>query len=307
VDVNVHPTKAEVRFQDQQLIRGLVVGAIRHALASAGHRGATTNAEFALAAVRPGFANYPTAGFTRPAPTGLREAAAHFQAPHDQRQLDANIGGANLDGVSLAQEAPPEGNDADIARPLGSARAQVHDTYIVAQTADGVVIVDQHAAHERLVYERLKASLAGGAPPRQTLLLPEVVELDAEGAFRVLGAAEELARFGLTVEGFGDNAVLVREIPALLGDCDVKALVRDLADDLTVNESAAALENRLGHVLGTLACHTSVRAGRRLRLEEMNALLRDMETTPHAGQCNHGRPTYVELKLADIEKLFGRR
>jgi DNA mismatch repair protein MutL len=191
--------------------------------------------------------------------------------------------------------------------PLGAARAQVHETYIVAQTRDGVVIVDQHAAHERLVYERMKTEMAGGAVARQALLLPEVVELDPAEAERVSSRAEELAQLGLLLEPFGPGAVLVRETPALLGETDVAGLVRDIADDLAENGQALALKERLEVVCGTMACHGSVRAGRRLTAPEMNALLRQMEATPHSGQCNHGRPTYVELKLSDIERLFGRR
>jgi DNA mismatch repair protein MutL len=192
-------------------------------------------------------------------------------------------------------------------QPLGAARAQVHETYVVAQTRDGIVIVDQHAAHERLVYERMKAELDAGGVARQALLIPEVVELDPAEAARVLARAAELAELGLVVEAFGPGAVLVRETPALLGECDAAGLVRDIADDLAEHGAALALKERLGEVCGTLACRGSVRAGRRLSAPEMNALLRQMEATPHSGQCNHGRPTYVELKLADIERLFGRR
>ncbi|CAN5853399.1 hypothetical protein BH11PSE1_BH11PSE1_20250 [soil metagenome] len=191
--------------------------------------------------------------------------------------------------------------------PLGAARAQVHETYIVAQTRDGVVIVDQHAAHERLVYERMKIEMEGGGVSRQALLLPEVVELDPAEAERVIAKADELLALGLSVEAFGPGAVLVRETPALLGETDVAGLVRDIADDLSENGQALALKERLEEVCSTMACHGSVRAGRRLSAPEMNALLRQMEATPHSGQCNHGRPTYVELKLADIERLFGRR
>jgi DNA mismatch repair protein MutL len=191
--------------------------------------------------------------------------------------------------------------------PLGAARAQVHETYIVAQTRDGMVIVDQHAAHERLVYERMKVEMAQGGVSRQVLLLPEVVELDPAEAERVAARADELAALGLTVEAFGPGAILVRETPALLGETDVAGLIRDIADDLAENGQALALKERLEEVCSTMACHGSVRAGRRLNAPEMNALLRQMEATPHSGQCNHGRPTYVELKLADIERLFGRR
>jgi DNA mismatch repair protein MutL len=191
--------------------------------------------------------------------------------------------------------------------PLGAARAQVHETYIVAQTRDGVVIVDQHAAHERLVYERMKAELDQGGVVRQTLLLPQVVDLDPAEAERICARAEELAALGLVIEPFGAGAVLVRETPALLGEADAAGLVRDIADDLAEGGEALTLAERLVEVCSTMACHGSVRAGRRLGAAEMNALLRQMEATPHSGQCNHGRPTYVELKLADIERLFGRR
>ena len=191
--------------------------------------------------------------------------------------------------------------------PLGVARAQVHGTYIVAQTRDGLVVVDQHAAHERLVYERMKAQMAEGAVARQALLAPEVVELDPAEADRVAAKADELAELGLVLEPFGAGAVLVRETPALLGDTDVQGLIRDIADDLAEHGAALSLKERMAEVCGTMACHGSVRAGRVLSAPEMNALLRQMEATPHSGQCNHGRPTYVELKLSDLEKLFGRR
>jgi DNA mismatch repair protein MutL len=191
--------------------------------------------------------------------------------------------------------------------PLGIARAQLHETYVVAQTADGIVIVDQHAAHERLVYERMKKALANGGIARQPLLIPDVVELDPAEVNRVTARADELAELGLVIEAFGPDAVMVREVPAMLGKLDVKGLVRDLADDIAETGNALSLKERLEEVSGTLACHMSVRAGRRLNAEEMNALLREMEATPHSGQCNHGRPTYVELKLSDIERLFGRR
>ena len=200
---------------------------------------------------------------------------------------------------------PPEPDLA--AQPLGAARAQLHDTYIVSQTRDSIVIVDQHAAHERLVYEKMKAALANGGVARQILLIPEVVELEEAAAERLAALADALTDFGVVLERFGRAAVAVREMPALLGDTDIKGLIRDLADELEESEQAVALKERLDHVCATMACYGSVRAGRRLTGEEMNALLREMETTPHSGQCNHGRPTYVELKLADIERLFGRR
>ena len=316
VDVNVHPTKAEVRFRDAGLVRGLIVGALKHALAEAGHRAATTVAEAALGAVRPG--GYGAArpeghrgglggamggGGSYGAPayggSGLRESADAFHSP--------------LPGLDAQPSAPDAfiaedpGDDPPGDYPLGVARAQVHETYIVAQTEDGIVIVDQHAAHERLVQERIKKALDTGGVQRQGMLIPEVVELDEAAAGRLVNRAGELAELGLVLEAFGDGAVVVREIPALLGETDIKGLVMDLADDLAEWDEGLALTQRLGDVCATMACHGSVRAGRRLKGAEMNALLREMEATPHSGQCSHGRPTYVELKLADIEKLFGRR
>jgi len=314
VDVNVHPAKAEVRFRDPALVRGLIVGALRHALAAAGHRASTTVAADALAGFRthegvgagvwdvgdnrsaPGYSGWQ--GWAAPATRtaqlipGLNERSARVEP-----------------GFTPTPHTPyptPQTHD-PVDFPLGAARAQLHGTYIVAQTRDGLVVVDQHAAHERLVYERMKVQMARGAVTRQALLTPEVVELDPAEAERVSARADELAELGLIVEAFGAGAVLVRETPALLGDTDVQGLIRDIADDLAEHGAALALSERLGEVCGTMACHGSVRAGRVLSAPEMNALLREMEATPHSGQCNHGRPTYVELKLSDLEKLFGRR
>ncbi|HUJ03428.1 MAG TPA: DNA mismatch repair endonuclease MutL [Rhizomicrobium sp.] len=288
VDVNVHPAKTEVRFRDAGLVRGLIVSSLKNALADAGHRASTTVAGAALSSLRPA-----TYAYAQPAPSqGMNEHAHRFHSPLFTPAPSARV------------EEPPESAS---ETPLGVARAQLHETYIVAQTADGIVIVDQHAAHERLVYERMKHALSNGGIARQPLLIPEVVELDPAEAERVSARAEELAELGLVVEPFGPDAVLVREVPAMLGQMDVKAMLRDLADDIAETGNALSLKERLEDVAGTLACHTSVRAGRRLNAEEMNALLREMEATPHSGQCNHGRPTYVELKLADIERLFGRR
>jgi DNA mismatch repair protein MutL len=292
VDVNVHPAKAEVRFRDAGLVRGLIVGALRHALAAAGHRAATTVAAAAVAALRPASLPMPLYGTPRTLPRAAAEPAAALYQPMP----------AATPADSVAEPAEPT-----TLPPLGMARAQLHETYIVAQTANGIVIVDQHAAHERLVYERMKAALAASGVARQMLLLPEVVELDPPGAERLAARASELAELGLVLERFGTGAVVVREVPALLGEIDVEGLVRDLADELTELGDALALKERLGEVCGTLACHGSVRAGRRLSIPEMDALLREMEATPHSGQCNHGRPTYVELQLTDIERLFGRR
>ncbi len=288
VDVNVHPAKTEVRFRDAGLVRGLIVGALKHALSEAGHRASNTVAGAALAA----FSREPSP-FQSPnifSAIGVREAAPFYNAVP----------------LSVRMEEVPA-IEPSAEQPLGVARAQLHETYVVAQTADGIVIVDQHAAHERLVYERMKAALAHGGIVRQPLLIPEVVDLDPAEVTRMGSRASELAELGLVIEAFGPDAVVVREVPAMLGKLDVKGLVRDLADEIAETGNALALKEKLEEVAGTLACHMSVRAGRRLNAEEMNQLLREMEATPHSGQCNHGRPTYVELKLSDIEKLFGRR
>jgi DNA mismatch repair protein MutL len=309
IDVNVHPAKAEVRFRDAALVRGLIVGALRAALAAAGHRASTTVADAALGAFRPaGGRSAPGAGMPRfafppPRSLALAEAAEAFLAPAP---------------IPSAAAAPPRRDPADAAAPtaaapngaaapLGAARAQLHGTYILAETATGIVLVDQHAAHERLVHERIKEALAANGVARQALLLPEIVELDEAAAARLAGRADELAEFGLVVDPFGPGAVVVREIPAMLPGLDVAALVRDLADELAEWGAALSLKERVEAVCGTLACHTSVRAGRRLTPAEMDALLRQMEVTPNSGQCNHGRPTYIALDLADIERLFGRR
>ncbi len=294
LDVNVHPAKTEVRFRDAGLVRGLIVGAVKHALAESGHRASTTVSRDALAAVRSG--SLPMGG-GGPVSRGLAERAVDFFAP------DGGYTVPPAARESTVEESSPDESDF----PLGVARGQLHETYVVAQTADGIVIVDQHAAHERLVHERIKTALAADGVTRQGLLIPEVVELDEAAADRLAGRAEELLELGLAIEAFGQGAVVVRETPALLGECDIQGLIRDLADDLAESDQALSLRDRLGEVAAKMACHGSVRAGRRLNGAEMNALLREMEATPHSGQCSHGRPTYVELKLADIEKLFGRR
>ena len=292
VDVNVHPAKAEVRFRDAGLVRGLIVSALKHALHEAGHRASTTVAGETLATLRPLATHFHS---HRPA-SAMNDPARTFYAPLLSGQT---VVSARVEDVPAASQSE--------APPLGVARAQLHETYIVAQTADGIVIVDQHAAHERLTYERMKHAMENGGVARQSLLIPEVVELDPAEVDRIAARAGELAELGLVVEPFGPDAVIVREVPAILEGLDAKAMIRDLADDIAETGSALSLKERLEEFSGTLACHTSVRAGRRLNAEEMNALLRDMESTPHSGQCSHGRPTYVELKLADIEKLFGRR
>jgi len=310
VDVNVHPAKTEVRFRDAGLVRGLIVGALRHGLAEAGHRASTTVATGALGAFKPGGLPYGSAGSMgsyayrpdAPPSAGLRERADAFYQP---------LPGAGLDQAPTARMEPTADTDTQDAPPadypLGVARAQLHRTYVVAQTADGIVIVDQHAAHERLTQEKIKKAMANGGVQRQLLLIPEVVEMDEPSCDRVLARAEEFAALGLAIEPFGTGAVAVREVPALLGETNVQGLIRDLADELAELDTAVALEKRLDEVCATMACHGSVRAGRQLNGEEMNALLREMERTPHSGQCSHGRPTFVELKLTDIEKLFGRR
>ena len=294
VDVNVHPAKAEVRFREPALVRGLIVAGLRQALAGAGHRASATVAGETLAAFRP----EPARVYQMERPSGAALARAYqFQAPGF-----AEAPSARFEPVEERGEASDE-----TARPLGAARAQVHENYIIAQTATGMVIVDQHAAHERLVYERLKAQAAGAGIAAQALLIPEIVDLSPGDAARLLAAAGDLARLGLVIEPFGGSAVAVRETPALLGKINAAALIRDILDDLADLGDSTRLQARLDAVLSSMACHGSVRSGRQLQACEMNALLREMEATPLSGQCNHGRPTYVELKLADIERLFGRR
>jgi DNA mismatch repair protein MutL len=293
VDVNVHPAKADVRFRDAGMVRGLIVGAIRETLAAGGIRASTSAASAMLVAFRP---EHPRAGGSV-APHDFHKPLQGF-AESDQALFEAGP------MVSARQaDTAPAPTDA----PLGAARAQIHENYIVAQTADSLVIVDQHAAHERLVYEALKRGLDGRAVPAQMLLLPEIIDLPEEDADRLAAHAPLLAKLGLGIERFGPGAVAVRETPAMLGETDVQSLVRDLADEIAENDTAETLRARLNKVAATMACHGSVRSGRRLRPEEMNALLREMEATPGSGTCNHGRPTYIELKLSDIERLFGRR
>ena len=298
VDVNVHPAKAEVRFRDSGLVRGLVVGAIKERLAAALHRASTTGGTATIVAMRPPQSRRPIAS-----PRGGWDWRASPAAPRlaEPRQR----GFAEFAPAAAVPAALPQNHD--LAEPLGAARAQVHNAYIVAETADGLVIVDQHAAHERIVYEKLKRQRDGKGVERQALLHPVVVDLDPDAAALIETHAEELAALGLVVEAFGPGAVLAREAPAVIAQGDLEALVRDLAADLAAEDGAQSLERRLDQRLATFACHHSVRSGRRLKPEEMNALLRDMEATPGAGQCNHGRPTYVELRLQDIERLFGRR
>ncbi|MFT3974261.1 MAG: DNA mismatch repair endonuclease MutL [Amaricoccus sp.] len=299
VDVNVHPAKAEVRFRDPGVVRGLVIGALRQTLAGAGHRASTTVGGAMLGSFRsePGLSGEP-----RPAYAAAR--AGLQPAPWTPRPAD---GFAEPQAAGWSARIDPPAAEPEAANlPLGIARAHIHETYIVAQTADGMVLVDAHAAHERLTYEKLKAARAGSGVPGQMLLIPEIVELDAASRGRLIEAETELARLGLGFEPFGGNALCVRETPAILGEVDCRRLLPDLADALAEDEGRG-LEARIDAVLSRMACHGSIRSGRALRAEEMNALLRAMEATPLSGQCNHGRPTYVELKLHDIERLFGRR
>jgi DNA mismatch repair protein MutL len=327
LDVNVHPAKTEVRFRNAGLVRALLVHALKTALTREGTRAATTGGSATIAAFRSEFGAYSLSRTTGPRRGGYdwRRSPAR---PGDPRRTSAFLPGGFAEAAQEAFDvgAPAvevENSLAEISaassavlaspapeameHPLGAACAQVHETYIVAQTRDGLVVVDQHAAHERIVYEKLKEALERSGVARQILLIPEVVELDEADVDRLITHAQELARYGLVLESFGPGAVALRETPALLGEIDGAGLARDLAEHIGEWDEALPLERRLMHVAATMACHGSVRAGRRLKIQEMNALLREMEVTPNSGQCNHGRPTYVELKLTDIERLFGRR
>ncbi len=330
VDVNVHPTKAEVRFRQSEVVRSVIVAALNQALASGGHRAATIAAQQAVASFRPHESIAPQMpSFAKPAFTPssdyvsarlpdimgqpaqssrLRQSAPSFEYETVSRPAmsSAMVHVLEKPAVHVVDHAVEQVSTLS-DYPLGVARCQLHETYIVAQTKDGIILVDQHAAHERLVYERMKRQFEQQGIATQLLLIPEIVDLPVEAIESLLANKTILAQLGLVYEAFGEQAMMVREIPALLGDMDVQGLMRDLANDLVEYQKALSLDEALEHVCGTMACHGSVRAGRRLNLDEMNAILRDMEKTAYSGQCNHGRPTYVELKLADIEKLFGRR
>jgi DNA mismatch repair protein MutL len=290
VDVNVHPAKSEVRFRDPGLARGLIVSALRHALAEAGHRASSTVAGATLGAMTPEPMGARVYQMDR-APLGPRAPMFQETAPVFGRVE-----------VAATPDAPDDAPDF----PLGTARGQVHENYIIAQTATGMVIVDQHAAHERLVYEKLKRQMAENGVASQALLIPEIVELSSGDCARILDTSEVLEKFGLIIEPFGQGAVAVRETPAILGEVNARAMVLDILDELADQGESGTVQARIEAILSRIACHGSIRSGRWMRAEEMNALLREMEKTPHSGQCNHGRPTYVELKLADIERLFGR-
>ena len=293
VDVNVHPAKAEVRFREPDAARSLIITALKSALTGAGHRASSTVGAATLDAFRPEPRVYQ---MDRPSQPAIARAFA-FQAP------------GFAEAPQAAAFAPPREEEAqpNEEHPLGAARAQLHENYIVAQTAKGIVIVDQHAAHERLVYERLKRQLAETGIRAQALLIPEIVDLSPTDAARLLDAAPALAEVGLTIEPFGGNAVAIRETPAVLGPVNGAALLRDILDELADSGDSQLVRAKIDAILSRMACHGSVRSGRQMRPEEMNALLREMEATPLSGQCNHGRPTYVELSLHDIERLFGRR
>ncbi|CAK7254870.1 MULTISPECIES: DNA mismatch repair endonuclease MutL [unclassified Shinella] len=309
VDVNVHPAKSDVRFRDPGLVRGLIIGAIREALAREGDRAATTGAAGLMRAFRPETHRpqtpwSPAASPYRPFQTA-GAAAPHFS----ERQTgfaDFAAPSARGEPAFAPPSTAPRDEEPPQRHPLGAARAQLHENYIVAQTEDGLVIVDQHAAHERLVFEAMRNALHARPVPAQALLIPEIVDLPEDDCDRLVSHAEEFARLGLGIERFGPGAVAVRETPAMLGEMDAAGLVRQLADELAEWDTASGLKNKLEYLAATMACHGSVRSGRRMRPEEMNALLRQMEATPGSGQCNHGRPTYIELKLSDIERLFGR-
>jgi DNA mismatch repair protein MutL len=317
VDVNVHPAKAEVRFRNAGLVRALIVHALKTALAREATRAATTGGTATIAAFHGAQRGGRPGALWRNSGNGRRDIGAAFAPLHRgfaapaQTQFAVGAPAADLrnafDGGAGERTEGESGDGALAEHPLGAARAQVHDTYIVAQTEDGLVVVDQHAAHERIVYERLKEAIAKTGVPRQILLIPEIVELDEADVDRLVSHAEELSRYGLVIEAFGPGAVALRETPALLGEIDGAGLIRDVAEHMGEWDETLPLERRLMQVASSMACHGSVRAGRRLKPEEMNALLREMERTPNSGQCNHGRPTYVELKLSDIERLFGRR
>jgi len=313
VDVNVHPAKAEVRFRDPGIVRGLIVSALRHALAEAGHRASTTVAGATLGAMRPETAPRPNHVYQmdRPNPGAIRsayqmQAPAPVQHGFAEAPRDTGLVFDGTDQPSARVEPMPEQVVETTDLPLGAARAQVHENYIIAQTETGIVIVDQHAAHERLVYERLKRQMAENGVAAQALLIPEIVDLSDNDAARLMEIADDLARLGLVIEPFGGGAVAVRETPAILGEVNAKAMLTDILDELDELGDSQTVKDRIEAILSRVACHGSIRSGRRMQAQEMNALLREMEATPHSGQCNHGRPTYVELRLSDIERLFGR-
>jgi len=296
VDVNVHPAKAEVRFREPGIVRGLVISALRHALAEEGHRASSTVADATLGA----FKKSEISNIS----TNLRMNQS-WSREMQNNNLD-QVGFSELQNNFSARQASIETNNDQISNRLGAARAQVHENYIISQTSDGIVIVDQHAAHERLVYEKLKNKMALNGVSSQTLLIPEIIELSEQDSAVLMDLSADLSRFGLSIENFGGNSIVVRETPAILGEVNAKSLILDILDELKDWSESNLIKEKLDAILSRVACHGSIRSGRIMKGEEMNALLREMEITPHSGQCNHGRPTYVKLKLSDIEKLFGR-
>ena len=308
LDVNVHPAKTEVRFRDPGLVRGLIVSALKHALAGAGHRASTTVSQAALGAFQSPINKqlFVQSAQRTNVTNGFPEASG-YSPPSSVTSALANLDHSPSGKAEIEIGGNRGTNENFGDYPLGAARGQLHETYIVSQTTDSIVIVDQHAAHERLVYEEMKATMNSEGVRRQGLLIPEIVELDEVAAEKIVEKSGELEEMGLVLETFGPGTVVVREVPALLGEINIQGLIKDLADEIVELDDTLSLKSRLADVCSTMACHGSVRAGRRLNGDEMNALLRQMEATPHSGQCNHGRPTYVELKLTDIEKLFGRR
>jgi DNA mismatch repair protein MutL len=292
VDVNVHPAKSEVRFRDPGAVRGLIVSALRAALANAGHRASTTVANATLGAMQPEKTEARVYQMDRP-----QMSRGPAYRPDGFADMAPDMSGR----VEMIEDFKAQED-----HPLGAARAQVHENYIIAQTDTGIVIVDGHAAHERLVYEKLKTQMAQNGVAAQALLIPEIIEMSDRDAAQLLAVADDLTRFGLTIEPFGGGAIAVRETPAILGEVNAQAMLRDILDELDDQGSSTLVQEKLEAILSRVACHGSIRTGRRMRGEEMNALLREMEQTPRSGQCNHGRPTYVELKLSDIERLFGR-
>ena len=308
VDVNVHPAKAEVRFRDPGLARGLIVSGLKHALADAGHRSSTTVGSGVLGAMTPHSdmgASPRVYQMDRPSRAAI-ERSFQAQSP-GFAETAAHLSG-RVEHMPSPEAGTPVSNEglAPTDLPLGAARGQVHENYIIAQTTDGIVIVDQHAAHERLVYEKLKRQMAENGVAAQALLIPDIVELSATDHALILKSAPELASFGLTIEDFGGTAICIRETPAILGEVNGQKMIQDILDELLDIDQTQTVTDQIEAILSRVACHGSIRSGRIMRGEEMNALLREMEATPHSGQCNHGRPTYVELKLSDIERLFGR-
>ena len=309
VDVNVHPSKLEVRFREPGLVRGLVISAIRHALAEAGHRASSTIAGTALGAIKVNN-SFPSSVYQRePNKNSFRNLAPDSIFKRVEPDQIDSFGNQKFEELKTPTGSLANNDSEDQLSsqfPLGAARGQVHENYIIAQTEDSVVIVDQHAAHERLVYEKLKKQMAASSVARQVLLIPEIIELSSSDITTLITAKAQLFKSGLVLEEFGDNAIIVHETPALLGDFNVKSLILDIMDELSNSGNSKKLEEEITSILSRTACHGSIRSGRRLNQEEMNALLREMEVTPYSGQCNHGRPTYIELKLKDIERLFGR-